>query len=134
MALLCASLLNCGTTRLRTIANIEEVDRLLEVMEALGVSVERKENGDLCLTPPKICTLDGLGHHAFKRIRSGLMLIPGIALRHASFKIPAPGGCKMGKRTTIAHVRGLSQLGIVLAPQSDHFTVCLLYTSPSPRD
>ena len=37
VALLCASLLNRGTTTLRKVARIEEVNRLLEVLESIGV-------------------------------------------------------------------------------------------------
>ena len=36
-ALLCASLLNRGRTTLRKVARIEEVNRLLEVLDSLGV-------------------------------------------------------------------------------------------------
>ena len=37
VALLCAALLNSGTTVLRKVARIEEVNRLLEVLESIGV-------------------------------------------------------------------------------------------------
>src|SRR5699024_5018658 len=37
VALLCASLLNRGTTTLRHIARIEEINRLIEVLESVGV-------------------------------------------------------------------------------------------------
>ena len=37
VALLCASLLNRGRTTLRSVARIEEVNRLLEVLDSLGV-------------------------------------------------------------------------------------------------
>src|SRR5215211_7178515 len=38
VALLCASLLNRGRTVLRSVARIEEVNRLLEVLNSLGVA------------------------------------------------------------------------------------------------
>ena len=37
VALLCASLLNEGRTTLRKVARIEEVNRLLEVLNTIGV-------------------------------------------------------------------------------------------------
>src|SRR3982750_3494254 len=37
VAILCASLLNKGTTRLRRVARIEEVNRIIEVLTSLGV-------------------------------------------------------------------------------------------------
>src|SRR5262245_18574544 len=39
VALLCASLLNRGTTRLKNVARIEEVNRLIEVLISIGVGV-----------------------------------------------------------------------------------------------
>ena len=38
VALLCASLLNRGTTTLRKVARIEEVNRILEVLDSIGVA------------------------------------------------------------------------------------------------
>src|SRR3954453_3555778 len=40
VALLCASLLNRGTTTLRKVARIEEVNRLIEVLESIGVKTQ----------------------------------------------------------------------------------------------
>ena len=37
VALLCASLLNRGTTTLRNVARIEEVNRIIEVLNSIGV-------------------------------------------------------------------------------------------------
>src|SRR5476649_381560 len=37
VALICASLLNKGTTRLKNVARIEEVNRLIEVLVSMGV-------------------------------------------------------------------------------------------------
>src|SRR5699024_5742590 len=53
VALLCASLLNNGTTVLRKVARIEEVNRILEVLNSIGVKT-RWLNGDndLEIVPP----------------------------------------------------------------------------------
>ena len=61
VALLCAALLNRGRTTLRRVARIEEVNRLLEVLESIGVKARwlNAEN-DLEITPPP--NLD-LGRH-----------------------------------------------------------------------
>ena len=44
VALLCACLLNHGTTTLRGIARIEEVNRLIEVLESIGVACTWSED------------------------------------------------------------------------------------------
>src|SRR3989337_1454115 len=39
VAILCASLLNKGTTRLKNVPRIEEVNRVVEVLSSIGVSI-----------------------------------------------------------------------------------------------
>src|SRR6187431_3797499 len=53
VALLCASLLNSGRTVLRRVAKIEEVHRLLEVLESIGVRTRwLNDDNDLEIVPP----------------------------------------------------------------------------------
>ena len=122
VAVLCAALVNQGKTHLRGIADIEEVKRLIEVMEDLGVSVTR-ENNAITIKPPTAYNVHGLCNKSFERIRSGLMLIPALAHTHTTFKLPAAGGCNMGKRTTIAHTHGLEKLGISIQQEGQHSVI-----------
>jgi UDP-N-acetylglucosamine 1-carboxyvinyltransferase len=56
VALLCASLLNSGRTTLRKVARIEEVNRLLEVLESIGVRTRwLNDDNDLEIVPPRSC-------------------------------------------------------------------------------
>src|SRR5690606_16002977 len=53
VGLLCASLLNKGTTIFRNVARIEEVNRIIEVLTSIGVKVKWLEgSNDLQITPP----------------------------------------------------------------------------------
>ena len=59
VALLCASLLNRGRTTLRKVARIEEVNRLLEVLNSLGVQTRwLDDDNDLEIVPPKELDLE----------------------------------------------------------------------------
>ena len=113
VALLCAALINKGETTLQNIAFIEEIHRLIEVLEAIGVTISRKDTTTLTITPPE-CYPPSMTTASFSRIRSGVMLIPAIAQTLPSFTLPLIGGCKMGKRTLIAHTSGLKRLGIAI--------------------
>ncbi len=128
VALLCAALINQNKTHVRGIADIEEVKRLIEVMEDLGVSVTR-ENDTVTIAPPTTYNLNGLFNKSFERIRSGLMLIPALAHKHTTFKLPAAGGCSMGKRTTIAHTHGLEKLGISIQREE----LCSVVSKTEPK-
>ena len=123
VALLCASLLNRGKTRLSGIARIEEVNRLIEILEDIGVSVVWESEDTLCIEPPETFTVEGLMGPSVSRIRSALMLIPPVAHKHDTFTLGLSGGCKMGKRTIVAHTYGLAKLGIAVAVEPDYFEI-----------
>ena len=53
VGLLCASLLNSGVTTLHGIARIEEVYRVIEILESIGVTVLWLGQNTVKITPPK---------------------------------------------------------------------------------
>ena len=75
VGLLCASLINKGTTILRGVARIEEVNRIIEVLQSIGVKATWLNNHDLELVPPKKLELDKMNLEAAKRTRSIIMLM-----------------------------------------------------------
>src|SRR5215213_5160289 len=61
VALLAASLLNKGRTTLRRVARIEEVNRLLEVLNSIGVRTRwLNDAGDLEIVPPEHLDLSAM--------------------------------------------------------------------------
>src|SRR5579884_1352909 len=75
VALLCASLLNKGTTRLKHVARIEEVNRLIEVLASIGVQVRWLGDNDLEIKPPAKLELDKMNKDAARKTRSVIMFI-----------------------------------------------------------
>ena len=111
VALLAASLLNKGTTTLKKMPRIEEVKRLLEVLQSIGVDIVWEENGDMHLTPGKI-DLTNINRASAERTRSIAMFIGPLAHIFPAFELPAPTGCNLGKRSLGAHIDALAMLGI----------------------
>jgi UDP-N-acetylglucosamine 1-carboxyvinyltransferase len=72
VGLLCASLLNRGTTTLHRMPRIEEVHRIIEVLESIGVKVEWHGNS-VTITPPKKFSLSKIDVEAARRTRSIVM-------------------------------------------------------------
>ena len=70
VALLAASLLNKGTTTLKKMPRIEEVKRLLEVMESIGVKIEWEGSGDMKITPPETFDLSHINRPSAEKTRS----------------------------------------------------------------
>jgi len=118
VVLLAASLLNKGTTTLKRMPKIEEVNRLVEVMKSIGVSVEWV-HGDIVIKPPSRLNLDGIDRLAAERTRSIALFAAPLAHMLDSFDLPAPKGCHLGKRSLGAHVDALQKLGIELSGRED---------------
>ena len=74
VGLLCASLLNRGKTTLRRMPRIEEVHRIIEVLESIGVSVVWND-GDVTITPPKKFDLKNIDAEAARKTRAIVMFI-----------------------------------------------------------
>lgn len=122
MGLLAASLLNKGTTILKRVPKIEEVNRVLEIFKSIGVSYKWEKN-TLSIKPPKEFNLKTLDIEASRKIRSALMMIGSLIHHVDQFKLPHAGGCKMGERTIAAHRYGLEELGITIKTQSDFYDI-----------
>lgn len=112
VGLLCASLLNHGKTTLRRVARIEEVYRLIEVLESIGVKCRWLEHNDLELVPPARLKLDQMDQSAAKRTRSIIMFLGPLLHQYDDFKLPFAGGCDLGARTVEPHLVGLSAFGL----------------------
>ncbi|MDR2973175.1 MAG: helix-turn-helix domain-containing protein, partial [Propionibacteriaceae bacterium] len=110
---LCASLLNQGTTTLRGIARIEEVNRLVEVLVSIGVDCRWSEDqASLTITPPAKLNLAGMNLEAARRTRSILMFLGPLMHWFSSFALPYAGGCDLGTRTVEPHLQALRHLGL----------------------
>lgn len=113
VGLLCASLLNSGHTILHRIARIEEVFRIIEVLESIGVQcIWRNRHRDLEIIPPAQLDLSSLDFNAAKRTRSIIMLMGPLLHRFTHFRLPYAGGCSLGVRTVEPHLRALSAFGL----------------------
>lgn len=122
VALLCASLLNKNTTVLKNVPHIEEIARLIEVMESIGVDI-KWDDGDLIITPPKKLALYKLDREAAIKTRSILMFIGPLLHMFNSFALPQAGGCKLGSRTIRPHLYALEKLGVSIETETDRYTI-----------
>ncbi|MEV0094571.1 UDP-N-acetylglucosamine 1-carboxyvinyltransferase [Streptomyces sp. NPDC050738] len=113
VALLCASLLNKGRTVLRRVARIEEVYRLLEVLNSIGVRTRWINDGkDLEIVPPARLEMDAMDADAARRTRSIIMFLGPLLHRMDRFKLPYAGGCDLGTRTIEPHMIALRRFGL----------------------
>ncbi len=122
VALLCASLLNRGTTRLKNVPKIEEVNRLIEVLKSMDVAV-RWIGNDLEIKPPEKLNIMSLNKAAARRTRSVIMFIGPIMHLMNRFDIPYAGGCELGRRTVLPHLYALEEFGVEVYTKTGHYHV-----------
>lgn len=122
VAILCASLINHGTTVIRRVARIEEVNRIIEVLQSIDVKIKwlNKDN-DLEITPPNKLKLDNMDVEAAKRTRTILMFLGPLLHQYDEFKLPFAGGCNLGVRTIEPHIVGLKPFGIKVVVEKDYY-------------
>ena len=115
MGLLCASLLNTGKTILYGIPKIEEVNRILEVLNSIGVKTswgDQTVNQSLTIERPAKFDLDSINAKSASKTRTILMFIGALIYEYENFSLPQSQGCTLGTRTITPHLRGLSKFGI----------------------
>ncbi|TSC61604.1 MAG: UDP-N-acetylglucosamine 1-carboxyvinyltransferase [Parcubacteria group bacterium Gr01-1014_48] len=120
MALLCASLLNKGKTTLKNMPHIEEVSRIIEVLQSIGVFVKWVGN-DIEIQPPKVFAIDKLDVKAANKTRSIIMFAGPLIHAVSSFTLPSVGGCKLGSRTVNPHVFILEKFGVKVRQEKDTY-------------
>ena len=123
VSLLCASLLNYGVTRFKAFPRIEEVYRIIEVLESIGVSVKWLPGNDLEIRRPEVLNMDKLDAVAARKTRSVLMLIGPLMHDLKSFRIPYAGGCKLGTRTVTPHFYALEELGVDIVATTGFYEI-----------
>src|SRR3989338_9188771 len=75
VGLLCASLLNKGKTTLHGISKIEEVFRVIEILEGIGVKIKWIGTHSLEIHPPEKFNMRGMNVESAIKTRSIIMLV-----------------------------------------------------------
>ena len=123
VGLLCASVLNQGTTILHGIARIEEVYRVIEILESIGAKVAWTGTNTVTIKPPREFNVRKLNRESAEKTRAMIMFIGPLSHFLPSFYIPHAQGCHLGKRTIAAHRYALEELGIKVAVTEDRYEI-----------
>src|SRR3989338_4413618 len=122
VALLAASLLNRGETTLLNVPKIEEVNRLIEVLHSIGVSVKWRRTS-IIITPPKMISLAKINVAAATKTRSILMFIGSLLHLFKAFELPQSGGCTLGLRSVRPHLMALEKFGVTIETRSESYRI-----------
>jgi len=115
LQVICAALLTDEKVTLTNVPDIIDVNTLVELLEDMGVKVERPAKNTLVFQANNIDP-DYFTTHAFKKksgkLRGTVMLAGPLLARFRKAYIPQPGGDKIGRRRLDTHIRGFEKLGV----------------------
>lgn len=114
LQILCAVLLTAERVVIENIPDIVDVNKLIDILQRLGVSVEKLSADTYAFTADNI-DLEYLESEAFKKegasLRGSIMIVGPMLARFKKGFIPKPGGDKIGRRRLDTHFEGFIQLG-----------------------
>lgn len=122
LQILCAVLLTEEKVTISNIPEIVDVNRLIEVLEEMGVKTRRIEPGTIEFQADDV-KIEYLHTPGFKekasRLRGSVMLLGPMLARFGEGYIPRPGGDKIGRRRLDTHFLGFQALGAEIEVDSN---------------
>jgi len=114
LQILCAVLLTPEPVTIHNIPDIRDVNKLIELLGEMGVSVTPAGKGTYIFQAGNI-DLDYLKTKEFRKkgagLRGSVMILGPLLARFGKGYIPHPGGDKIGRRRLDTHFTGLQKLG-----------------------
>ncbi len=112
LVLMTASLLSEETIELTNIPSLTDIDGMSAILEALGVQVDRQSDC-IRLTAAELSG-SAPPYELVNSLRASFFSIGPLLGRLGHARVPLPGGCRIGARPVVEHIRGLKALGAVV--------------------
>ena len=109
LVLMAACLLTQETLRLRNVPRLTDIAAMGEILAALGVRVVR--GGEIIDLDGDNITQAAPPYELVNTLRASFFCIGPLLARMGMAQVPLPGGCQIGSRPVVEHVRGLMALG-----------------------
>ena len=114
LQILCAVLLTGEKVTISNIPDIVDVNKLINLLQAMGVRVEKVEKGTYTFKASEV-NLDYLKTEDYAKraasLRGSVMVVGPLLARFGQAFIPKPGGDKIGRRRLDTHFEGFQKLG-----------------------
>ena len=114
-----ACLLTDQPCEIANVPRIRDVDVLLDLIEALGATVEGKGTGTLRIQCPRV-TGDRPDAALVGRLRGSVLLLGPLLARTGSARLAPPGGDFPARRTIATHLDALCAMGAVPLDEPGH--------------
>lgn len=128
LVIMAGALLCPGDCRIRNVPLLADVERMGQVLLALGVQLTRQ--GDILDINASEIKTSKAPYELVTQLRASFFAIGAILARLGVAQMPLPGGCAIGARPVDLHVRGLQAMGAEV--QIEH-GICNAYVPGSSR-
>ncbi len=112
LVLMTASILSEESIELTNIPSLTDIDGMSAILEALGVQVDRQSEC-IRLTAAQLSG-SAPPYELVNSLRASFFSIGPLLGRLGHARVPLPGGCRIGARPVVEHIRGLKALGAVV--------------------
>lgn len=128
LQIVCAVLMTKEPVTIHNIPDIRDVNKLMELLEDMGVRREKVGEGSYCFEAKNV-NFDYFETPEYKEkasaLRGSIMLLGPMLARFGKGKAPRPGGDKIGRRPLDTHFTGFQKLGaeFIYDPNDAFYTV-----------
>src|SRR4029078_7134712 len=108
-----AALLAPGTTTLRNVDPVADLDVMIDVLRAIGATVEWTGSTELQIDASAPLHAEA-PYELVTRMRASVNVLGPLLARCGEARVAMPGGDNIGSRKLDMHFRGLEQMGVEL--------------------
>jgi len=109
LKLMAASLLAAGTTTIRNVPDIADVDIMADLLTRLGCTI--KHNGSVVTIDVPAALLHRADYDLVRKMRASINVLGPLVARLGKAEVALPGGDAIGSRGLDFHIKGLESLG-----------------------
>lgn len=121
LKVIAAAVLSEDTCTIKNVPDIEDINRLVEILEDLGATVQRSDH-QLVINPAKINKTEPAAELVHK-LRSSVMLAGPLLARFGEVTMAHPGGCVIGQRPIDMFLSGFKALGAEVIENEQQYTL-----------
>ncbi len=124
-----ASLMCDAPVTLTNVPNIEDVRRMLHLVQSLGAGVQHNVEAHTVVIDPTTVNTQTISAELAKTIRPSIMFVGPLIARYGTARIGYPGGCVIGRRPIDLYLKGYERFGAQITSSDESF----VFTAPTPR-
>lgn len=113
LGILAAAIMTDGECLIDNMPNVRDTNVLLQAMEGIGASIDRKGDNEVVISGKNIDSTGDLivDNEYIRKIRASYYLIGALLGKYRKAQVVLPGGCDIGSRPIDQHIKGFRALG-----------------------